>query len=98
MYKAIHLYVTWTEGGPPGTRYNRSPSGWIKSCSFDDWFHKIILPDAKDRTGRVVIIGENLASNVSPSVIESSEKHNISYLLLPPNSMHLTQPLHVAVF
>lgn len=98
VYKAIHLYDTWTEGGPPGTRYNRTPSGWFELASFDDWFHKIILPYAKDRTGRIVMIGDNLASHVSPSVIESCEKNNISFILLPPNSTHLTQPLDVAVF
>ncbi|KAK3894236.1 hypothetical protein Pcinc_001998 [Petrolisthes cinctipes] len=49
-------------------------------------------------TGRVVIIGDNLASHVSTSVIESCDKHNISFVLLPPNSTHLTQPLDVAVF
>ena len=34
IYKAIHLYDTWTEGGPPGTRYNRTPSGWIDGHCF----------------------------------------------------------------
>lgn len=27
VYAAVHLYATWTEGGPKGTRYNRSKSG-----------------------------------------------------------------------
>lgn len=27
VYASIHLYATWTEGGPKGTRYNRSKSG-----------------------------------------------------------------------
>ena len=50
VYKAIHLYDTWTEGGPPGARYNRSSSGWFESCSFEDWFIKIILPYAKEKS------------------------------------------------
>lgn len=29
VYKADHLWSTWTEGGPPNCRYNRSKSGWF---------------------------------------------------------------------
>ena len=29
-YKAAHLYEVWTVGGPPGTRCNRSASGWFE--------------------------------------------------------------------
>ena len=98
VYKAVHLYDTWTEGGPPGTRFNRSLSGWFEACSFDDWFHNIILPYAREKEGKIVLIGDNLASHISPSVIETCEKNNISFTLLPPNSTHLTQPLDIAVF
>ena len=38
VYKAEHLWDTWTQGGPPGTRYNRSKSGWFDSNCFEDWF------------------------------------------------------------
>ena len=31
VYKSEHLWSTWTEGGPPNTRYNRSHSGWFDS-------------------------------------------------------------------
>lgn len=27
VYASLHLYPTWTQGGPKGTRYNRSKSG-----------------------------------------------------------------------
>lgn len=29
VYKADHLYDSWTLDGPKGTRYNRSKSGWF---------------------------------------------------------------------
>lgn len=98
VYKAVHLYDTWTEGGPQGTRYNRTLSGWFESSTFEDWFNSIILPYAKDRTGKVVLIGDNLASHVNDSVILACEGNNIDFVLLPANSTHLTQPLDVAVF
>lgn len=98
VYKAVHLYDTWTEGGPPGTKFNRSLSGWFEACSFDDWFHNIILPYAREKEDKIVLIGDNLSSHISPAVIETCEKNNISFTLLPPNSTHLTQPLDIALF
>jgi hypothetical protein len=45
-----------------------------------------------------VLIGDNLASHLSPSVLELCEAHNIRFVFLPENSTHLLQPLDVAVF
>ena len=47
VYKADHLWDQWLEGGPEGTRYNRSKSGWFDSVCFEDWFHTVIVPYAK---------------------------------------------------
>jgi hypothetical protein len=44
VYKAEHLYDNWLEGGPRGTRYNRSKSGWFDGVIFKNWFNKIVLP------------------------------------------------------
>jgi len=44
VYKAEHLYNTWTYNGPPGTRYNRSRSGWFDMTLFEDWFFTIVMP------------------------------------------------------
>ncbi|XP_066980664.1 uncharacterized protein [Macrobrachium rosenbergii] len=98
VYKAKHLYDSWTEGGPSNTRYNRTDSGWFDSTTFEDWFFKVILPYARSKEGKKIIIGDNLASHVSLAVKSACEDHNISFVLLPPNSTHLTQPLDVSVF
>lgn len=96
IYKAVHLYDRWMEGGCPGTLYSRTISGWFEACSFDDWFHKIISPYANTRMGKVILLGDNLASHVSVNVIEACEKH--FFYLLPPNSTNLAQSLDVAVY
>ena len=59
-YRATHMYDTWTEGGPPGTRYNRSKSGWFDMTCFSDWFMNIILPYANKITANKVVIGDNV--------------------------------------
>lgn len=37
VYKAEHLWNSWKNGGPPGTRYNRTKSGWFDLNTFEDW-------------------------------------------------------------
>lgn len=51
VYKASHLYNTWIEGGPEGTRYNRSQCGWFDSVSFVDWLETMIVPHLRRLEG-----------------------------------------------
>ena len=44
------------------------------------------------------LIGDNLGSHLSLTVMEQCREHNIRFIFLPANSTHLTQPLDVAVF
>ena len=98
VYKADHLWSTWTEGGPSGTRYNRSKSGWFDGVIFDDWFFQLALPKLKRQEGKKVLIGDNLSSHMSVEVIKSCNENQIAFVCLPPNSTHLTQPLDIAFY
>jgi len=98
VYKADCMWTTWTENGPPQTRYNRSKSGWFDNVCFEDWFFSTLLPRLKKGCGKQVLIGDNLSSHLSLAVLEACKENRISFLSLPPNSTHLTQPLDVAYF
>lgn len=100
VYKAGNLYEGWTKGGPPGTVYSNTPSGWFDMDQFEKWFFEILLPKIKEleNPGKKIVIGDNLASHFSPTVIEACEENNIYMTAFPPNSTHLMQPLDVAVF
>lgn len=98
VYRSEHLWETWTEGGPPGTRYNRSKSGWFDQPIFEDWFMKTALPYLQGLDGTKALIGDNLASHISLTVVQKCEQNGIKFILLPPNSTHLTQPLDVCCF
>ena len=98
LYKAERVYDTWTEGGPQGTWYNRNHSGWFDLPIFEDWFRTIVLPYFKNKEGPKLMLGDNLSSHLSVGVIEECEKHDINFILLPPNSTHILQPLDVCFF
>lgn len=99
-YRAEHLYDTWTEGGPAGTRYNRSKNGWFNLIVFEDWFFSIAVPYFKkfDADTPKVLIGDNLSSHISLRVIQECKQLNIPFVFLPPNSTHLCQPFDAAYF
>lgn len=98
VYKSLHLYDTWTENGIEGAKYNRSKSGWFDITIFEDWFLKIALQYFRQKDGPKVMIGDNLSSHLSDRVMRTCREHNIRFILLPPNSTHLCQPLDVAFF
>lgn len=95
-YKTEGLYQEWMEGGPPGTRYNRSKSDWFDARIFEDWYQFLLLlkkqPDTK------VVIGNNLSSHLSCHVLSLCKINNIKFIALPPHSTHLLQPLDVTFF
>lgn len=98
VYKAKHLYTSWTEGGPTGTRYNRSKSGWFDSVTFLDWLQTVIIPHLRKLDGPKFLIGDNLSTHISLEAIQLCETYNIKFIFLPSNSTHLLQPLDVATY
>lgn len=94
------LYETWCENGPPGTTYAATPSGWMDMTTFNQWFSVVFINYIKNfpKEDVKVIIGDNLASHLSPFVIRLCEAWNVRFVFLPENSTHLMQPLDVAVF
>lgn len=98
VYKAKYLYPDWVEGGPDGTRYNRTESGWFDSDTFEDWFMKIALPYLKRKEGKKVILGDNLGTHLTFNVLRECENNSTDFVLFPTNSTHICQPLDVAFF
>jgi len=45
-----------------------------------------------------VLIGDNLATHLSPYVLAMCERFKVKFIFLPENSTHLLQPLDVSVF
>lgn len=98
VYRSDCLWDTWQLGGPKGTRYNRTKSGWFDSRCFEDWFEFHFLKAVKDETEPIALIGDNLSSHITPHVLKLCVQHRIRFICLPPNATHLCQPLDVAVY
>jgi hypothetical protein len=98
VYKGKNVYDSWCTGGPKGTVYTSSPTGWFDMFIFEDWFFKIFLPAARRLTGKKVLIGDNLASHISAKVIQCCRENNIEFVCLPPNATDKMQPLDVGIF
>lgn len=98
VHKAAHIYEQWQEGGPNGTKYDKSPSGWFDSVTFTNWFKYHFLELVKRNPGKKMLIGDNLRSHISLEVVDLCSKNDILFVCLPPNSTHLVQPLDVGFF
>lgn len=102
IYKSPNgsLYLPWCKGGPDNAIYSATVSGWMTMETFNDFFVKVIVDyfDTLPPEDMKIVIGDNLASHLSPYILETCQKKNIYFVFLPENSTHLLQPLDVAVF
>ena len=65
VFKAMNLYDGWTTGGPRGTVYDCTPSGWFDGRTFTKWFLDAFLPAVAHLEGKKVLLGDNLASHLT---------------------------------
>ncbi len=100
VYKGKNLMTNHTQGGPPGTRYSMSDSGWMETANFREWFTKVFLPATADmrKTGPAILFFDGHKSHDSLTLIEMARDNNIILYVFPPHTTHLLQPLDVGVF
>jgi hypothetical protein len=53
---------------------------------------------AQEENSKKLLLGDNLATHISPAVSQACKANNISFVCLPPNSTDKLQPLDVGVF
>ena len=51
VYKSQNCYNEWTIGGPKGTFYDNTLSGWFHCRCFERWFNELFLPHVSDKPG-----------------------------------------------
>ena len=77
VYKAKHMYDIWKNGGPPGTLYSVSPSGWMESANFLSWFNKLFLKNVEHLTkeGPVFLFVDGHYSHLSLDLIYTAREN-----------------------
>jgi hypothetical protein len=81
-----HMYDEWKRYGPKGAVYASSDSGWFGSPTLEMSFLDVIPPFLKKLHRKKLLLGDNLASHISPSVIKACRNKNIQFVCLPANS------------
>ena len=82
IYKAENMWDLWTQGGPLNTRYNCTKSGLFFFLTFTDWLCSCFVPETRSLRGKIIVIGDNLASHFSEVVIRTADENNIGLLFV----------------
>ena len=100
LYKGCNLYLRWTTGGPAGTVYGVSDSGWMEGSNFQQWFEKLFTPAvaALLTTGPVVLFVDGHHSHLTLQLIQYARSQGVHLFCLPPHVTHIMQPLDVGVY
>jgi hypothetical protein len=98
VYKGQNVYESWMKGGPKGTVYSATPSGWFDTFTFADFFRKCFLPHVRRQPGKKLILCDNLSCHLSTEVMDLCREENVEFVCLPANSTDKMQPLDVGIF
>jgi hypothetical protein len=98
VYKGLHLYDTWCFGGPQDVRFTCSPSGWMETDQFCEWFEKIFIQNTAHLEGPKLLIFDGHSSHINTKVVDLALANNIELFCLPAHTSSILQPLDVGVF
>ena len=98
VYKGLHLYNTWTSGGPPGCVFATIPSGWMQDKVFESWFRDFFIQPTLSNQRPILLIYDGHRSHLTYNTVMLAIQNDISIICLPPNCSHALQPLNVGVF
>lgn len=96
IYKGTRLNEDLMKGAPGNTIFATSPKGYIDSELFYSWFVKFIANIPSRRPVLVLLDGH--ASHMNIETLNLARKSNIHFLMIPPHTTHIFQPLDVGVF
>ena len=96
VFKGINMQSVWKgEHALPNTYYGVSPSGWMTSVIFEDWFNGFI----KEVTIRpLLLIFDGHLTHLTLKTITTAMEENITILKLVAHSIDTMHPLVVSCF
>ena len=98
VFKGLHLYESWTIGGPAGALYGVTKSGWMEEGVFEGWFVKVFFKQVKDLKKPVLLIYDGHGSHLTYNTVHQAMENDVVIMCQPPNTSHALQPLDVGLF
>lgn len=92
----------FVNGSLPGSSGEMSESGWSSTKIFNNYVTTHLVMYANVAVGKdkapTLLLYDGHRSHINLTLTEWSKYHNVVLFVLPPHTIHLTQPLDVGVF
>ena len=102
VYKAKNLWARWTKGGPAGTKYTISDSGWMEEANFFSWFEGLFIPSVTHvhllKSGPVILFVDGHGSHIGYKLVKYAMEKGVIIMCLPPHTRHVLQPLDISCY
>lgn len=98
IYPRQRMQAHLERGGPSGTIYKCSKSGWTNEELFQDWMVHFKEHAGATPENPLLLILDNHSSHISLNVYNYCRENGINMVTLPPHTSHRTQPLDLTVF
>ena len=95
IFPALRLKAEFGRGGPEGTAYACSESGWMTEELFYAWLQHFTSSVGVSKSNPVLLVLDNHSSHISLSSYNFCRENGVYLLSLPPHSSHRLQPLDV---
>lgn len=94
------LQTSWMSGGPTGTSYNATKSGWMEDYVFEAWFRNSFLTwlDQNDVRRPVMLLFDGHGSHLTYTLAQMAADNQVTLYCLPPHTSSKLQPLDVGVY
>ncbi|XP_044733230.1 jerky protein homolog-like [Chrysoperla carnea] len=98
IYPRQRMPASLERGGPNGSIYKCSKSGWMNEELFLDWIKHFKEHTRSTLENEVLLILDNHSSHISLNIYQYCRENGIHMVTLPPHTSHRTQPLDLTVF
>lgn len=98
IFPRLRMSPNLTKGGPNGSIYHCSKSGWMTEELFLLWLNHFISFTKPSEQSPVLLIMDNHSTHTTLAAYNLCKENNITVVTLPPHSSHRLQPLDVAFY
>ena len=96
IWPRVRMQPVLMEGTPPGSISAATPSGWMQTDLFVDWFkHFLKRSNASLANPTLLILDGHSTHTQNLNLIDLAREHGVQILCLPPHCTHRLQPLDV---